>query len=72
MQLPRMPGQKETRYVHLLSGEPDLSKLEFRNTGNSSATSNTELEARVETLESEVAELRDRLEQLLKDSGQSE
>src|SRR5690606_30109444 len=58
MQLPRMPGQKETRYVHLLSGEPDMSKLEFRSTSSPAATSNSELEARVEALERELAELR--------------
>ncbi len=72
MQLPRMPGQKETRYVHLLSGEPDLSKLEFRSTSSSAATSNSELEARVEALETELAELRDKLEQLLRAAGQPE
>ncbi len=72
MQLPRMPGQKETRYVHLLSGEPDLSKLEFRSTSSPSANSNSELEARVEALERELAELRDRLEPLLRAAGQPE
>jgi uncharacterized protein YceH (UPF0502 family) len=72
MQLPRMPGQKETRYVHLLSGEPDLSKLEFRSTSSSAATSNSELEARVEALETGLAELRDKLEQLLRAAGQPE
>ncbi len=28
-QLPRQPGQKEQRYVHLLCGEPDLSTWSF-------------------------------------------
>ena len=28
-QLPRQPGQKEQRYVHLLCGEPDLSAWNF-------------------------------------------
>jgi uncharacterized protein YceH (UPF0502 family) len=63
MLLPRMPGQKEQRYVHLLSGEPDLSKLEFRVT--SSAASSSDMEARVEILEREMAELREQLENLL-------
>jgi len=61
--LPRMPGQKESRYTHLLSGEPDLSKLEFRATSSSSTTSG--LEDRVEALESAVEELREQLQNLL-------
>lgn len=28
VKLPRQPGQKDARYVHLLSGEPDLSQVE--------------------------------------------
>lgn len=63
MQLPRMPGQKETRYVHLLSGEPDLSKLEFRVSSTAAASSG--LETRIEALELEVAELRKQLDGLL-------
>lgn len=69
MQLPRMPGQKETRYAHLLSGEPDLSKLEFRSSSAGSAAGAGELEARVEALETEVAELREKLERLLQGVG---
>ncbi|HKX54830.1 MAG TPA: DUF480 domain-containing protein [Xanthomonadales bacterium] len=62
--LPKLPGQKESRYAHLLCGEPDLSKLEFRPT--SSAANNSDLEERVEALEREVAELREQLEALVK------
>ncbi len=57
--LPRFSGQKEVRYVHLLSGEPDLSKLEFRPTA--AAASSSDLEARVEALEQAVQELRELL-----------
>lgn len=67
MQLPRLPGQKETRYVHLLSGEPDLSKLEFRSSAPDSG--NSELEARVGALEAEVAELREQVNALLGQAG---
>ena len=66
-QLPRVPGQKEARYVHLLSGEPDLSKLEMQfaaSSKSSAAMTNSELEARVEALESAVEELRELLEKL--------
>jgi len=61
MVLPRMPGQKEVRYVHLLGGEPDLSKLEFR---PSAAATSSDREARVEALEQAVLELREQLESL--------
>jgi hypothetical protein len=63
MLLPRMPGQKESRYAHLLSGEPDLSKLEFRTT--SAAASNSGLEARVEALETAIEELREQIDRLV-------
>jgi len=62
MLLPRLPGQKEARYVHLLSGEPDLSKLEFR--PSAAAAASGELEARVEALERVVEELRQELNEL--------
>src|ERR1700744_4254877 len=29
LQLPRRPGQKETRYAHLLGGEPDLNEDDY-------------------------------------------
>lgn len=63
MLLPRLPGQKESRYAHLLSGEPDMSKMEFRTSSAAPATS--ELEARIESLESAVEELREQLNTLL-------
>jgi len=62
MLLPRLPGQKESRYVHLLSGEPDLSKLEFR--PSAAAAASGELEARVEALERVVEEMRQELNEL--------
>jgi uncharacterized protein YceH (UPF0502 family) len=62
MQLPRMPGQKETRYVHLLSDEPDLSKLEFR---SSASGGSSDLEARVEALEAGIAALQAEIRTLL-------
>lgn len=62
MVLPRLAGQKEVRYVHLLSGEPDLSKLEFRS--SAAAATSADLEARVEALEHAVQELRERIEAL--------
>jgi uncharacterized protein YceH (UPF0502 family) len=58
--LPRQPGQKEERYAHLLSGEPDIPA--FVPLVRSSAQSG--LAARVEALELELATLRERLEKI--------
>jgi uncharacterized protein YceH (UPF0502 family) len=53
-ELPRSPGARETRWTHLLSGMPEVVAPPVVNS----------LEARVARLESEVAELRERLEKL--------
>jgi len=52
--LPRQPGQKEGRYAHLLSGEPDIP-------ARVTPPPATGLEARVGELEEELAAIRDRL-----------
>lgn len=61
-QIPRGPGQREDRYVHLLSGAVDVAAVTARIASSSvagdSSTSNNALEARVQALENEVAELR--------------
>lgn len=57
--LPRQPGQKEGRYAHLLSGEPDIP--EPVRTAPVAASSPA-LEARVAELETRVADLQSRLE----------
>ena len=59
MRLPRHPGHKETRYAHLLSGEPPAqpaAPAAFPPETRDDATGG--LEARVESLEAEVAALR--------------
>jgi len=62
MQIPRGPGQREDRYVHLLCGEVDVAAVTARiasASGSAAAESSfPALEARVQALESEVAELR--------------
>ncbi len=58
MQLPRMAGQKEQRYVHLLSGEPDVSALAAAGSGGSREAAGPDLRQRVEELEAEVRSLR--------------
>jgi uncharacterized protein YceH (UPF0502 family) len=61
IQLPRKAGQKEQRYMHLLGGSDFVEEEE--NTNHRS--SNAELEARVATLEQQMAELLDKLKELL-------
>lgn len=68
-QLPRRSGQKEVRYAHLLSGEPqDVPEPVSPPAARHAAESNVEsgrieqLEQVVEALRSEVAELRAQLE----------
>jgi uncharacterized protein YceH (UPF0502 family) len=56
MQLPRVPGARENRWAHLLSGAPE-------NTVVAPAAAET-LEVRVARLEAEVAELRAALSRL--------
>ncbi len=58
--LPRQPGQKEERYAHLLSGEPDIPAFAPVVTGSAQSG----LAARVEALELELKTLRERLEKI--------
>ncbi len=57
--LPRQPGQKEGRYAHLLCGEPDIPDPE---TATVSAPSTGGLAARVSELETELEEIKLRLQ----------
>lgn len=56
--LPRQPGQKDGRYAHLLSGEPDIPAPAVTAKPVVQATG---LEVRVAELESELEEIRSRL-----------
>lgn len=56
--LPRQPGQKEGRYAHLLSGEPDIP-APSRSTAN--IVYSPGLEARVTELETQLEDLQNRL-----------
>ncbi|WP_018150343.1 YceH family protein [Leeia oryzae] len=67
VELPRQPGARERRWAHLLCGEPDLSSLTSAApaaSGGSQSAAQAALEARVSTLEAEVAELRALIESL--------
>lgn len=61
VKLPRQPGQKDARYVHLLSGEPDLSHVETATTEQpmrrASSDHAPQLEEQVNLLKQQVEEL---------------
>ena len=63
-QLPRKAGQKETRYMHLLGGEQFVEDDEVH---ESTRKTNNELESRVTKLETDLAELRDAFDKLMKE-----
>ncbi|RWN36977.1 MAG: DUF480 domain-containing protein [Mesorhizobium sp.] len=62
-QIDRGPGQREDRYVHLLSGVPQIAAVASR-PAQSATSSASDLEARVQALEEEVATLRARIDAL--------
>lgn len=58
LRLPKAPGQREERYVHLLSGEVDVDALVARaSSGDSTSSNRGELEARLAALEQRVEAL---------------
>lgn len=69
-ELPRQPGARENRWIHLLSGEPDLESLSASapqpSTGEVAA-----LKARVGVLENEMAALKMQLARLCAELGVS-
>ncbi|WP_260703430.1 YceH family protein [Edaphobacter flagellatus] len=68
--LPRQPGSRESRYMHLLSGAPDLSspvpaRTAIPSAGESADTARiTQLEQEVATLTAALAALQSRVERL--------
>jgi uncharacterized protein len=64
VKLPRQPGQREERYMHLLFGPVDPELLAETVASARPARAAGGLEARVEALEAEVATLREALEAL--------
>ena len=62
MALPKQAGQKEGRYTHLLSGEPDMSEIAA--TAAAARPPASGLEARIEVLELEMEALKDRLDKI--------
>jgi len=64
-QLPRRPGQKEVRYIHLLGGSTDWSDESFAS--ESPHRSPGDLEARLSKVETELAELKEAFDKLMKE-----
>ena len=65
MQLPVWPGQKEPRFIHLMSGQPDIEKLQEETTmimpqaAAAGASRLTLLEEKVESLTAELESLKE-------------
>ena len=68
VRLAREPGKRESRYMHLFSGDVDVATVTAESDAGSSASNDT-LVARVEALEEEVAGLKQRLDALLAHLG---
>ncbi len=68
MELPRPPGKREERYLHLLSGTPDPAELASLSAAaggpSSAAPTGSERDDRLAALEDEVARLRSDLDRL--------
>ncbi|MDE0178104.1 MAG: DUF480 domain-containing protein, partial [Gammaproteobacteria bacterium] len=61
--LPRVPGRRDHEYMHLFAGEIDSVPAEERTAASTTPRSSRldELEARVQTLETELAALKQQL-----------
>ena len=66
VRLAREPGKRESRYMHLFSGEVDPSTVLA---DSAAPAAHDSLAARVEALEEEVAGLKQRLDALLAHLG---
>jgi uncharacterized protein YceH (UPF0502 family) len=64
VELPRLPGSRENRWMHLLSGQPAIEAMAASVPGGMPASQElAELKARLAALEAEVAELREMFQQ---------
>jgi uncharacterized protein YceH (UPF0502 family) len=68
MLIERGPGQREERFMHLLSGTPQITTTAMH-AAPSTASSASGLEERISALEAEVARLRARIEALTGEGG---
>ncbi len=63
-ELPRRPGQKETRWMHLLSGQVALEAAAVMPSSNPSSSPSEPMSTRVQRLEEQVAQLMQELREL--------
>lgn len=68
LRIPRQPGQREDRYMHLLCGKPDLTAIAAMGSGAKKSAS-PELEERVEKLEAQIEQLQKLVNKLLDLNG---
>ena len=68
LRIPRQPGQREDRYMHLLCGKPDLTAIAAMG-GSAKKSASPELEERVEKLEAQVEQLQKLVDKLLDLNG---
>lgn len=71
VKLPREPGRRESRYMHLFSGEVDVAEMAAAPAAATQAdrAANSELEIRITELESTVDDLRAELQALKQQLG---
>jgi len=69
VELPRQPGQKESRWMHLLSGEVEIPEVPAGMSADATAKASFPLENRVAKLEETVERLTEELEKLRRDLG---
>lgn len=62
--IPRLPGQREDRYTHLLCGQPDLAAIAAQQ--SSTSRSNSSNEEQTAQLEQKIQQLENRIELLEK------
>jgi uncharacterized protein YceH (UPF0502 family) len=78
MHIPRQPGQREDRYMHLLCGKPDLEAIYSASQTSSSPRSNQnderviQLEQQVESLQTQLALVQKQMKVLLELNGVSD
>jgi len=61
VELPRLPGHKESRFMHLLAGEPDMESVQVALAPEPAVVQIVAENERIEDLEREVQVLRDEL-----------
>lgn len=74
VKLPRSPGRKDSEYMHLLGGPfdiatPIVSKSEQKSRAPTPTEHDSDLEQRVEALETELAEIKKKLSQIARPGG---